>query len=156
MICTEASLYTVIGIIMANSFILIAYTWKLLTTTYMQLPSNFRPPYNIASTIFKDQRTLPKRVKEWVGILTCLWFGCIFLGISIFMNTLALVGISGRIIADLYIGSFAEQNYNEARVGLMIAIIFFASGIISVGIARIYQFMVFTMRRGDSVLTFEK
>lgn len=153
MINAEGSLFTVIGIIMANSFLLINYTWKFMTTIYMKLPINFRPPGNIAQIIFKDQRTLERGVREWAGILTCLWLGCIFIGISIFMNALSLVGISGRIIEDLYKGPLAIQNYNEARVGLIIAIVFFASGIISVGVARFIQFLVFTMRKQNSILT---
>ena len=154
MINTEAFLFTVIGIIMANSFLLMSYTWKFLTTTYLRLPIHLRPPYN-RNIIFRDRKTMSKRVQAWADILTCFWYGCVFLGISIFMNTFALLGISTQIW-NWHIGPFTDSNYNQGKFFLSLAVVFFASGIILVGIARLYQFLVFTMNRQNSIFTLEE
>ena len=155
MINTEAFLFTVIGIIMANSFILMSYTWKFLTTIYLRLPIHLRrSPYGIGYIIFTDQRMMSKRVRGWAYILGCLWSGCIFLGISIFMNTFALLGISTQIW-NWHIGPFTESNYNQGKFFLSLAVIFFTLGIFVVGIVRIYQFLVITINRRNSIFTLE-
>jgi len=155
MINTEAFLFTVIGIIMANSFLLMSYTWKFLTNIYLRLPIHLqRPPYSIGYIIFRDQRMMSKRVRGWAYVLGCLWAGCIFLGISIFMNTFALLGISTQIW-NWHIGPFTESNYNQGKFFLSLAVVFFASGISVIGIARICQFLVFTTNRQNSIFTLE-
>lgn len=151
----EGFLFTVIGIIMANSFLLMSYTWKFLTTTYSCLPIHWRPPHNIARIVFDNRRRMNRRVREWAEILTCLWLGCIFLGISMFMNMCALVGISGPMIKNLWIGPYTWQNYNDGKIMLGIAIIFFVSGLLVIGIARLLQFLVFTRRKQNSILSVE-
>lgn len=140
---------------MANSFLLISYTWKFLIMTYLRLPVSLRrSPHNIWNIIFRRKKELNWPEREWQVVLTCLWFGCVYLGISIFLNTFALLGISTQIL-NLHIGPFTESNYNQGKFFLVLAVVFFVSGIFFIGIARIGQFVVLTMNRQNSIFTLE-
>jgi len=151
---SEAFLFTVIGIIMANSFLLMAYTWKFLTSLYLLLPVKLRLAQQ-KNIIFRNTRDLPKAVQAHVNILMALWIACVFLGISIFFNALALLGISTNI-CNWHIGPFTEINYNQGKFMLVIAIVFFVSGIMCIGMARICQFFVFTINERDSIFTLDE
>jgi hypothetical protein len=151
---SEVFLFTVIGIIMANSFLLMAYTWKLLTSLYLRLPVQLRFAQR-QNIIFRNRRNLPKAIQARADILMALWSACVFLGISIFFNALALIGISTQIY-NLHIGPFTEANYNEGKFMLVIAIVFFVSGIFCTGMARICQFIVFTMNEHYSIFTLDE
>jgi len=150
-------LFTAAGIILANSFLVLSYTWRLFMSIYFRLPVAFRTAgkFIFFLRLFRNDEAVVRQQREPAIILLFVWCSSLIIGISILLNILALVTFSARDIWSYPLGPNIESNYEAGKVLLAFSTICFASGVFFVGMARFWQFLALSFNRRSSIFLSE-
>lgn len=135
---SPALVFTASTVLVGIAFILIPPTWRRIQSALDGLTPVER------KRAFKLRHVKDKKRHDRASALNVLLWGCYFLGVSVSLNLLALIGIAATMLG-LHLGPFQVENYNWGIWSVFIGVLFFVWGAFFIGYVRIWEVLRFKL-----------